>query len=135
VDLQRFFTADLATLWASRRWRKLLNFIEHIPVNSAFTQAYANDTDAARAQLEREGVLESLEERHERWIDWSPERQGLARIEDRVQELTRVVASALKAKPGPFRPAPRPHSALEEMRSNRRKAQHAVLVARVVRRE
>jgi hypothetical protein len=132
VDLRRVYGVDLATEWRGRRWRRLLNYIDHLPANSAFTEAFANDEDAARARLESEGSHPP--EHRERWSDWSPERQALARIDDRLQELLRAVISVTGGKPGQFKPAPRPRTALDELRSRRRVEHHRHIVSRLVRR-
>lgn len=121
---------DLATEWRSRRWRKLLNLIDRLPRNSQFVEAQANDEDAARALFAVVG--DALPEPTERWSEWSPEREALARLEDRLQDLTRAVVASGGSKPGQFRPARRPTSAMQGLREARRVDQHRTLVARVL---
>lgn len=116
-------------MWRGRRWRKLLNLVEHLPTNSAYVEAVATDADAARAAFDA-GV--EPREHVERWSEWSPERAALARIDDRLQLLTVAVIGTNGGKPGQFRPAERPKTSLDVLRAERRRNEHRALVARVI---
>jgi hypothetical protein len=68
----------------------------------------------------------------ERWSEWSPERDALARIEDRLQDIVRAVVLSAGGKPGRFLPASRPNSAVQRLRHDQRRQAHRDLVARVL---
>lgn len=129
ADLRRVYRVDLGEEWRARRWWGLLNLIDHLPRNSALVEAQANDEEAARALLDRPPPESEISER---WSDWSPERDALARIDDRLQDIARAVVSTNGGKPGRFQPAPRPSSALQRLRSQQRLMRHHELVARVL---
>lgn len=64
--------------------------------------------------------------------DWSPEREALADILDRLGNLVQAVIAAAGAKPPRVAPAPRPDTAVTRLRSQRRVERHHALVARVL---
>lgn len=119
---------DLATEWRGRRWRKLLNLIDHLPRDSAYVEAIAND-DAMADQLV-EQVPETAP--GPRLSDWSPEVEALYALVDRVTELIHLTAAVNGAKPGRMQPAPRPVTAFDRARIRRRVRKHRDLVARVL---
>lgn len=73
-----------------------------------------------------------MEPAAERWSEWSPERDALARVEDLLQEVVRTLVATSGGTPGAFRPAPRPESAVQRLRRDRRRSEHLTLVARVL---
>lgn len=94
-------------------------------------EAQANDEEAARSLV---AVVDGTPAQPtERWSEWTAERDALARIEDRLQDLTRAVIASAGGKPGQFRPALRPSSAVQRLREKQRHDQHRALAARVVR--
>jgi len=129
-DLQTICGVDLADLWRQRRWRKLLSLIDQLPRASRFMEALAADEDLARLYLEHADDDEPPP--GERWSDWTPERDGLARVEDAIQLLTRTVAAVGGAKnSSPFKPAARPRSAMDDVRDVDRRGRHLSLVQRL----
>lgn len=128
-DLQTRCGVDLGEYWRDRRrHRKLLNLIDHLPGDAQSIAAMLNDPEAAAAV--REGRLRLPADAAPSGPDtteWSPLREGLARIEDQLGLLL-VTTIALKgAKPVPkFKPAPRPTTAMAEaMRVARAMAERA----------
>lgn len=117
-------------LWRRRRWRYLLNLIDHLPRDSAYMEAIANDEQLA------EQLVRNLPEQAPagpRLSDWSPEVEALYALVDRVVELIHVTAAASGAKPGKVRMSPRPVTAIERARNRQRASKHKSLVARVMR--
>lgn len=57
----------------------------------------------------------------ERLSEWSPTREGLARIEDAVRALNAAVIAAAGPEPPKFLPAVRPIAAADEARVRRRR--------------
>lgn len=95
-------------------------------------EAQANDEEAARAILATMG--DEAPDPVERWSEWSPEVDQLARIADWLQALNRSVTASTGAKPAAFKPAVRPVSAMQRLRRENRREQHRALVARVLQR-
>ena len=93
-------------------------------------EAQATDEDVAAVLLDREPDEDAPSVR---WSEWSPERDALARIEDRLQEIARAVVMSAGGKPGRFRPSARPPSAMQRLRADRHRERHRQLVARMVR--
>ena len=121
---------DLATEWRSRRWRRLLNIIDHLPRTSAYREAVADDDDLARLLLRYAPPEPGRPQR--RMSDWSAEVEVLTAVLDRLGELVQAVAAVGGAKPKKVPPAPRPVTAYERARGNRRAERHRSLVARVL---
>jgi hypothetical protein len=119
------YRLDLAAEFRSRRWRRLLNLIDGLPRHSHYVDALADDEQLAEQMLDHPPTDEPVE----RWTEFSPERETLLIIADRVAELTRVMVAANSGKPGSFRPLPRPHWAVDRLRTRRRMDQHRRLVA------
>lgn len=140
ADLQMYFDVDLGSLWRARRWRTLLDYIDHLPGHSWFSAAISNDEEHATmlaesmAQREKEGEAApsgpSLQ-------TWTPEVAMLTALRNDVRYLTYVTQAAAgdkAAKPPP--PLPHPTTALENamqrVQFQSRKASHEALVARML---
>lgn len=122
---------DLATEWRSRRWRRLLNIIDHLPRDSAYFEAVADDDELA----ERVAANPPKEQGpRRRMTDWSPTVELLSAILDRLAELTQTVAALGGAKPRKVPRAPHPVTAVDRARTRRRFEKHQKLTARVLRR-
>ncbi len=116
-------------MWRARRWRELLNLIDHLPRNSAYHEALVEDDDLAEVLATRPDV-DRPPTRQMR--DFSVEVELLSVLGDRIGELIHVVAATKGAKPKPLRPLPRPSSALQRLRARRRRAKHDSVVARLL---
>jgi hypothetical protein len=68
----------------------------------------------------------------ERWSEWSPERETLTVVADRLGELIRVSVAAAGGKPPQSRLLPRPRTALDRVRTRSRWRQHERLVAKLL---
>ena len=68
----------------------------------------------------------------ERLSEWSPVREGLARVEDALHQVSATVIAAAGAKPPKVEPATRPITAIEKARYRRRSREHEELLARVL---
>lgn len=89
-------------------------------------EAVAADEELAR-QLPEPAV-----EPVERWLDWSPEREALVLIADRLGELIRAQVAAAGGKPPRVAALPRPTTASQRIRHERRLQQHRSLVAQLL---
>lgn len=138
-DLAYHLRQDLTTLFRARKWRHLLNLIDHLPRNSWYIEAVSNDEEhaemVAKAMAERKDNED--EAYHPPIRYWSQESALLADVLDAVRNLgyvTRAANGDKAAQPPP--PSPRPTSLLEramgEARLRAKKAKHEALVARVL---
>lgn len=112
--------ADLGELWRARRWRYLLNLIDHLPRTTYFTEAVSNDPEHAKmiaeslASQETSGESEAA---HPPMRTWDQQSALLADLVDAVRENTRVTLMAAGDKnPPKVTPYSRPLTALDAAR-------------------
>lgn len=128
---------DVGALWRSRRWRLLLNLIDHLPQNTWYQAAVSTDIDHAVMimQAQREA------KKNRRPGDappgpsmaiWSPEVDMLARAVDAIQWTTFAVAKSQGGKPKEPKPVPRPATAQEVARLRLKNLDHEKMVARLL---
>lgn len=141
-DLRVFANVDLGELWRSRRWRTLLDLIDHLPAHSWYSATVSMDEEYAAMMAEqilaRQDAGEEKESSGPSLTTWTPEVSYLARIEDAVRYTAwaTFAAQAGKAAGEPPKPGPRPitplERALKQAEHRKRKAAHEALVARVL---
>jgi hypothetical protein len=120
-------------LWRGRRWRKLLNILEHLPRTSAYAQALATDERLAEAIAELPEADRAVNPKWSRYHrDYSPEVEMLSAVFDRLGELIRVTGALRGAGGKSPAAAPRPVAAIEQVRKQLRIEKHRALVARVL---
>lgn len=117
-------------MWRSRRWRKLLNLIDHLPRNSAYVEALANDEDLVEQMLDRSDDAATGPTR--RMSEYSADVELLSAISDRIAELIQVTVAVNGAKPQKIQYSPRPITAGERVRRRRRESKHRTLVSRML---
>lgn len=105
----------MADLWRRRRFRFLLNLIDHLPRNSAYGDALAQDDELAVEAAERpDDTGPSLAE-------WSPEVALLSDLVDVLLLLRSEVWKLAGQKTAPpYRPVPRPLTAADRLAAERR---------------
>lgn len=120
---------DLATEWRSRRWRRLLNLIDGLPRNTHYVEAVATD-EALAEQFGDQPSGPPVE----RWVDFSPEREAILVVADRIAELVRVQVLAAGGKAPQVKPLPRPTTVLNggDAKFRRRMQTHRRLVAQLL---
>lgn len=123
---------DFRGLWRSRQWRKLLNLIDWLPRNSAFSEAMSNDEDLAAALLSRPKDERSKQARRPRVSEYSPELERLIDVVDRLGEVMAATVAAAGGKPPKVRPQPRPETAMDRLREQQRYLKHKRTVSRVL---
>lgn len=130
VDLRsgRYGGVDLGEEWRARRWRRLLNLIDHLPRTSEFMQAVSDDEEYAELAAD-EG---SGKPQPPRLADYSPEREALDAIRDLLAQSVAVAISAAGGKPPKFKPADRPVTAADRARSRAAMRKHESLAARLL---
>lgn len=114
--------------------RYLLSAVDHLPRNSHYAEAVANDEEHALMLAEVMGNQPKGEYRPP-MSTWSPEVAMLADLIDAVNGVRGVLVAANR-KPGTappeIKPYPRPGTMLEKVRREQRRRRHEELVARVL---
>lgn len=120
---------DLAELWQSRRWRFLLNLIDHLPRGSRYVAALANDDELAD---EFGDEIENAPPPPPPLTEWTADHEKLTLIADRLGELLHLTAAANSdRKPPPYRMLPRPDTALKRKARRRRDHKRALIADRL----
>jgi hypothetical protein len=119
-------------MWKSRRWRKLLNILEHLPRTSAYAQAMATDEELA-AEVAKLPESDRTAKWSRSYRDYSPEVEMLSALFDRLGELVRVTAAMRGGRGKQPQFAPRPESAIERVRRRLAQDQHKRLTDRLIR--
>ncbi|WP_073946526.1 hypothetical protein [Streptomyces kebangsaanensis] len=119
---------DLAQLWSERRWRRLLNLVDQLPTDSRTLVAMAEDEELTAALPEPEpGPPPPPPLR-----TWTPEVEKLTLIADRLGELITAVHNTVAKRPGRSpRPLPRPETARDRIKRQRRRAKYERLKAQL----
>lgn len=131
VDLQ-VRGADLTDLFRRRRWRKMLNMIDHLPYSSHYRQEMLNDEEFARAIMERQAKQNAPTKGGVPVSEYTQEVDLLRTLIVAVRALQATVSSALGGTPGQIEPPPGPITLLKQMENDIRQAAHESLVARVL---
>jgi hypothetical protein len=101
--------------------------LTNLPRASKFIEAQTKDREVAEAALSRAQSAPQPPE----WSEWTPEVAALTDIKDLLLVLRKSVLELAGAKGGDFKPAPRPRTALDELRSEQHERRYQSLVDRV----
>lgn len=104
---------DLAVVWRSRRWRRLLNLIDGLPRNSHVRHAQAHDADVAEAQATL--PVPDPVDYTVPFTEWSPETELLTLLVELLGEHL-ALTSAINSKDQKVhhpKPLPRPWRAID----------------------
>ncbi len=115
--------------WKARRWRKLLDLIEHLPRHSAYLEAVSEDETIASMLLDRGDESRAPKRR---MSEYDAVVETLSTLVDRVGELINAVLASKGVKPRRIPPAPRPVTAMQRLREGRRKIEHVTLVSKLL---
>lgn len=97
----------------------MLNLIEHLPTDSHYIAALAEDPEAA------EHMDPDAKPKPPRLTEFGPDIAALSVIADRLGLLIRVTrAAAGEKRPPAMQPYPRPRLAIDRLRHQRRLARH-----------
>ena len=119
---------DLVEVWASRRWRFLLNLIEHLPRNSFYVEAISNDDELISTLPQSKDQAPAVE----KLSSYSPEKEVLAAIYDRLGTLLAVAITSGGGNAPNFEPFPRPTSAFQRVKQHSAHERHESLVKRLL---
>jgi len=109
----------------------LLDFIDHLPTDSAYFAEMAEDEEYAELLLDQEAAGQAAPAAP-RMTEYGPQVRALAAVYDRLSYLVSVQIARANKTPPRFDPYPRPVTALERKRRARTQHKHSALVARLV---
>jgi hypothetical protein len=122
----------MGALWRSRRWRLLLNIIDHLPRNSYYQEAVSKNKEHVQNIAEAMGGKKDGEAYRPPMHTYSTEVELLQFLCNQIMLLRHESAQA-NSKPDLLLP---PESGVTDARKHiewkRRKAKHEALVARVL---
>lgn len=118
--------ADVGELWRARRWRLLLNLIDHLPPWSHYGAAVADDEDYASAALAREAKPQPPSV-----AEWTPLVDAVNALVDRVGDLISATAAGRGGRIQIPR-RDRPVTAIDRVREQRSEQQRLSLVKRLL---
>ncbi|MDT0302897.1 hypothetical protein [Streptomonospora wellingtoniae] len=118
-----FFRGDLAC-------DALLDYIDHLPSDSAFHAAIAEDEEYAEMVLAEYG---DTPPGPPRLTEFGPEVRALATVVDKLSHLISIQIARAGKSPPRMDNYPRPVTALEKVRRRRRFEAHENLTARLLR--
>lgn len=110
---------DLGALWRARRWRLLLNIIEHLPRSSHMHEAMSNDEEYAAAVAQQIVGQKASGDEPPAWSppmhEFTPDVAMLASVLDAINDVRFTLVAVNSAKgqtPQPSPRTPRPESLL-----------------------
>lgn len=103
-----------ADMWRARRWRALLNLLDHLPQNTHYQHALANDPEHAKRVAEYQANHQGEKKTAPPWHVWSPELAKLTDIADILKVVSYRVAAANGGHPEKPKFDQRPTSELEK---------------------
>jgi hypothetical protein len=139
-DLRQHLGVDLGELWRARRWRTLLDYIDHLPGHTWYAASVASDPEHAKM------LAESIANRPAGDGDeadpgpplqtWTPEVAATYMVTDAIRSLEHTVVMANGGKGEPPAPLSRPNTILDRaIRAAKfavRQAKHEALAARLL---
>lgn len=138
-DLKTYVHEDLGELWRRRRWRTLLDILDHLPSHSWYSATVNMDPEHAKMLAESIAARAASgedENKGPHLTTWTPEMSMLAKVIDAIKGVSWTVAAVNGQKPAEPKPEPRPRTPIElEMKRAeyaRKKANHESLVARLL---
>lgn len=127
-DLRNHLRVSTADLWRERRWRELLNYIDHLPANTHMNRLLTQDEEymemVVRSQKGDTGPGRPS------MADWSTTNSLLATLIDAVNRNTAVqqgIANPKGPKPR-VEPTLRPETVAEKVQHRINKAKHEEMV-------
>jgi len=109
----------------------LLDYIDHLPTDSAYFAEVAEDEEYAELLLEQEAAGQAAPS-PPRLTEYGAEVRVMAAVYDRLSYLVAVQIARANKTPPRFDPYPRPVTALERKRRSRAQHNHQRLSARLL---
>ena len=120
----------MAKEFRSRRWRKLLNLIDHLPRTSHYFHAVSQSEEVAEYRLRMGGKSAEPAVKHTPpFTEYSPEVEHLSNIEDLLGAL---IYQNSGSKDGHMYTAKRPDTATDKVQERQRRETYVNMVSRMV---
>lgn len=138
ADLPHYYPGiRLGVEWRARRWRELLNLIDHLPRQSLLWLAIADDEELAESMAERAQPPAKDDGAPKPPLqDWTMQVDVLAAIYDRLGSVIDAVVASAGGKPPRMKPMPRPETATDRaqrrIKYRRQLSKHRSIVDRVL---
>lgn len=134
---RRFPQHALGDLWRQRRWRYLLNLIDHLPQDTYYHQAVSKDPEHAKMLARARAQMGDDDKAYAPPMSsWSAELDMSAKILDAVNNVSYTLAAVNYQGKGPKperpKPHPRPDTAFEKGARQAKAEAHKRLVARML---
>lgn len=139
-DLRAELGVDLDALWRARRFRRILNYIDHLPRNTWYSEAVSLDEE--HAEMLAKALAEQGEDSQKHsppMHTWTPEVDMLAKVVDAVRSVNHTLAAVNSEKgkaPKAPEPEARPKTATDGIRQaayhSRRQEKHKALTKRLL---
>lgn len=124
-----------ADLWRARKWRCLLNLIDHLPQNTHYHHALMNDPEHAKRVAEHKAAHPEQEKKYSPpWHVWSPEYEALQGVIDELRILRATLVGVNGGKPGKPELTPKPTSEIREATYRKKLEVHESLASRILSR-
>lgn len=125
---------DLGEMVRTGQYRKILNFIDHLPQASHYYQAVANDDEHVELILkaqEAQGGQPEAEQTGPPLSEWTATVDSLAQVRDLLSQILTVSIAAAGGKPEKARSAPRPATKFDTVRARKLKAKQDRILSMV----
>lgn len=140
-DLRAELGVDLDALWRARRFRRILNYVDHLPRHTWYSEAVSLDEE--HAEMLAKALAAQGDDGSKRQAPpmhtWTPEVDMLAKVVDAVRSVNHTLAAVNSEKgkaPKPPEPEARPKTALDGIRQAayhaQRQAKHNALTMRLL---
>jgi hypothetical protein len=104
-----------ADLWRARKWRCLLNLIDHLPQNTHYHNSLMRDPEHAKRVAEYKIAHPDTEtSKAPPWNIWSPQYEALQSIIDELRVLRATLVGVNGGKPGKPEFTPKPTSEIQK---------------------
>jgi len=114
-----------ADLWRARKWRCLLNLIDHLPQNTHYHHALMNDPEYAKRVADyRVKHPTTDEQKAPPWSVWSPEYEAMQSIIDELRVLRATVVGSAGGKPSEPKMTLKPVSEIQKAVARKKWQEH-----------
>lgn len=120
---------DAGLLWRQRRWLALYDYIDQLPSNSRFTEAFYNDEEMLALAYPKGPPTKVKNKKPDppSLRDWSPEFQALTEIKDALVMQIHQTSAINGGRPKKPDPSPRPVTGLDKVKAKPTKSQQILM--------
>ena len=123
------YGVDLAHLFSEKRWRQLLALIDGLPTHSRYMAAILSDPEIAEQIVNSPDYVKANQDTSPSLIGYSATNYQLADVIDGLKALQATQVATQGGKATPPKPTPRPKTAIEKAKDERRKRDQKSLIS------